>query len=135
MKAETTLFRVRYEADQAQDRLDFLTTQDFDWKEVIRSWDLTCCDAYNRTRSMERNGRKFAAWNLPHWKGSVPKMPKTRRIKRVKRIDITRYVVRVVVIKKVRVYRRIQGTLDQSYRPGCEAASHRPRGICLRSCS
>ncbi|KAF8844572.1 DNA primase, large subunit [Paxillus ammoniavirescens] len=37
VKAETTLFRVRYESDDTQERKDFLDAQKFDWKKVEES--------------------------------------------------------------------------------------------------
>lgn len=35
MKAETALFRVRYESDDAKERELFLKSRDFQWNEVV----------------------------------------------------------------------------------------------------
>jgi DNA primase large subunit len=40
VKAETTLFRVRYESDDTNERKEFLDAQKFDWKKVNRKRNL-----------------------------------------------------------------------------------------------
>jgi DNA primase large subunit len=41
VKAESTLFRIRYDTDDGKERADFLNSRNFDWLPVRASVDAT----------------------------------------------------------------------------------------------